>query len=121
MYDNKEPTSPRRSRGNLAAVVSVRFDPREVELLRQAAPGGKVSRFVREAAMREVRRLAGGPAGGIGRTEAGAPAIGDPAVTSAPSTGAFSIAGTAGERPPGTSPWDVGPEGAEEPPPTTDG
>lgn len=116
MYDNKEPS--RRSRGNLAAVVSVRFDPQEVELLRQAAPGGKVSRFVREAAMREVRRLAAGVSGRVGP---GAPVIADPAVTSAPSTGAFSIAGTVGERQPGRSAWDLGPEGGGVGPPSGDG
>lgn len=119
MYDDKEARPSRRPKGNLVAVVSVRFDPREVELLRQAAPGGKVSRFVREAAMREVRRLRGAPADGIGRAQAGAPAITDPAVTSAPSTGAFSIAGTAGERRSGSSPWDAGPE--EGGPPGIDG
>jgi hypothetical protein len=119
MYDNENPS--RRPRGNLAAVVSVRFEPQEVELLRQTAPGGKVSRFVREAAMREVRRLTGAPAGVSGRVGPGASAIADPAVTSAPSTGAFSIAGTIGERQPGRSAWDLGPEGGVVGPPNADG
>lgn len=110
MYDKEE----RRRTGNLAAVVSVRFDPQEVELLRQAAPRGKVSRFVREAAMREVRRMMGPTAGGSGRPDPGATALTDLTATSAPSTGAFSIAGTAGDRRTGSpAPWVAGPDNGE--------
>lgn len=123
MYDKHGKPSQGRS-GNLAAVVSVRFEPEEVELLRQVAPEGKVSRFIRQAAMGEVRRMTGATGDGSGRSDPGASTVVGPAVTSAPSTGAFSIVGSARDAAIGSpAPWDVGPDAGDGGPasPTTDG
>lgn len=76
-------------------MVSVRFDPAEVELLRQAAPSGNVSRFVREATMREVRRIGAATIGSSETAGAGALVFVEPAGTSAPSTLALSIPASA--------------------------
>ncbi len=115
MYDTGR--SDRRRGGNLTAVVSVRFHPHEVELLRRAAPGNNVSRFVRQAALDELARIGGAADGGSGAAAPATSAVADPVgtaapSTSAPSTGAFSIGGS--PRGGGTGPvvpGDVGPGG----------
>jgi hypothetical protein len=120
MYDTGR--SARRRGENLASVVSVRFHPHEVELLRRAAPGNNVSRFVRQAALDELARIGGAADSGSGAAAPATSAVTDPVgtaapstsapSTSAPSTGAFSIGGS--PRSGGTGPvvpGDVGPGG----------
>lgn len=51
--ESVRPTSRRR----LDAVVSVRFNPHELELIRSAAPDGNVSNFIRSAALRATTNL----------------------------------------------------------------
>ena len=48
------PASSRTRR--LAAVVSVRFAPDELERIRATVPGGNLSQFIREAALKEASR-----------------------------------------------------------------
>jgi hypothetical protein len=48
------PTSNRKRR--LAAVISVRFAPDELEYIRLAAPNGNLSQFIRQAALNEASR-----------------------------------------------------------------
>jgi hypothetical protein len=51
-----EPVKP-TSRRRLDAVVSVRFDPNELELIRKAAPEGNVSDFIRKATLGAASNL----------------------------------------------------------------
>jgi hypothetical protein len=53
-----EPEPAKRSKRRLAAMISARFAPEEEDLVRRAAAerGESVSRFVREAALREARQ-----------------------------------------------------------------
>jgi hypothetical protein len=50
-----EPIFAPAPRGRLAAVVSVRFTPEEVDLLRSAAKGGTLSHFIRASAVSAAR------------------------------------------------------------------
>ena len=53
-----DPIKP-SSRRRLDAVVSVRFDPNELELIRKVAPDGNVSHFIRNAALEATSRKEG--------------------------------------------------------------
>jgi hypothetical protein len=46
------PPSQAAGRRRLASVVSVRFAPEELEVIRRASPDGNVSQFIRESTLR---------------------------------------------------------------------